>query len=179
MKLPLLANQRVKKLGVSLIFSGSFAVVLTAGFSVLAYAQQAPAAAPVGPPPARQAVEVRKALFTLIGNNFKPIGDALQGKVPYDAAEVQKRATRVAFLSDLVGETFPDASNIGLPDTKAKAEIWSDRAEFDKKVKTFREHAATLAQVAAKETSASDAFKAAAAAVGQDCKGCHEAYKVK
>lgn len=180
MKLPLHVAQRVKKLGVSLIFSGSFAVVLSAGFVVCAYAQQAPAAvAPAGPPPARQVIEVRKAVFTLIGNNFKPIGEVLQGKAPYDAVEVQKRANRVAFLSDLVGETFPEVSNTGLPDTKAKAEIWSDRAEFDKKVKAFREHAATLAQVAAKETSASDAFKTAAAAVGQDCKGCHEAYKVK
>lgn len=176
MKLPVPAAKRVKKLSVSLIFGGSFAVLLSAGFAVTASAQTA---APSGPPPARQAIEARKAVFTLIAGNFKPIGEVLQGKASYDAAEVQKRATRVAFLSDLVGETFPEASNTGLPDTKAKAEIWTDRADFDKRVKLFREHAATLSQVAAKETTASDAFKAAAAAVGQDCKSCHEAYKVK
>ncbi len=143
-----------------------------------AHAQQAAAPAPEANP-ARKAVEVRKAVFTLIANNFKPIGDTLQGKVQYDAAEVKKRAARVAFLSDFVGEAFPDVSNIGLPDTKAKSEVWSDRAGFDKKVADFREHAATLAKVSATETTASDAFKTAAAAVGQDCKGCHEAYKVK
>jgi len=140
------------------------------------YAQQA--AVPEANP-ARKAIEVRKAVFTLVANNFKPIGDTLQGKTPYDAAEVQKRAARVEFLADLIGETFPEASNLGQPDTKAKPEIWSDRAGFDKKLSEFREHAATLEKVSATEKTASDAFKTAAAAVGQDCKGCHEAYKIK
>lgn len=137
-----------------------------------------PAAAP-GPNPARQAIEARKAVFTLIANNFKPIGDTLQGKKPYDAAEIQKRAARVAFLADFIAETLPEVSNTGLPDTKAKPEIWSDRPGFDKKLGEFREHVAALAKVSTTETTASDAFKTAAAAVGQDCKSCHEAYKVK
>lgn len=160
-------SNRSKRVGAALIVS------LIAG---TAFAQQA--AAP-GPNPARQAIEARKAVFTLIANNFKPIGDTLQGKAPYDAAEIQKRASRVALLADFIPDTIPDVSNTGLPDTKAKAEIWSDRAGFDKKVAEFREHTATLAKVSQTEKTASDAFKAAAAAVGQDCKGCHEAYKVK
>ena len=152
------------------------------GAALLPFAQQAAhaqQAAPSGPPPGRQAIEARKAVFALIGNNFKPIGETLQGKRPYDAADIQKRAARVAFLADLIDETITDASNTGLPDTKAKAEIWSDRANFDKKLAEFREHAATLAKVSATEKTASDAFKTAAAAVGQDCKSCHEAFKVK
>jgi cytochrome c556 len=134
---------------------------------------------PPAPSPSKQAIDVRKAAFTLIGNNFKPIGDVLQGRTPFDAAEVQKRASRVAFLSQLLTDTFPDASNVGLPDTKAKAEIWSDRAAFDKRLKDFQDHAAVLAQLAVKESSASDAFKAAATAVAQDCKGCHDSFKAK
>ncbi len=152
------------------------AVLLLSLFANAAFAQQA--AAP-GPNPARQAIEARKAVFTLIGNNFKPVGETLQGKKPYDAADIQKRAARVAFLADFIAETLPEVSNTGLPDTKAKAEVWSDRAGFDKKLNEFREHTAALVKVAATETTASDAFKAAAAAVGQDCKSCHEAYKVK
>jgi len=152
------------------------AVLMAATIVGTAFAQQA---APPGPNPARQAIETRKAVFTLVANNFKPIGEVLQGKTPYDVAEVQKRAARVAFLADFVGEAFPDVSNTGLPDTKAKAEVWSDRAGFDKKVAEFREHAAALAKLTATEKTASDAFKTAAAAVGQDCKSCHEAYKVK
>lgn len=154
------------------------AVALLIGVAPYFSAHAQPGAAP-GPNPARQAIEARKAVFTLIGQNFKPIGDTLQGKKPYDAADVQKRAERVAFLTDLIAETLPDISNTGLPDTKAKPEIWSDRVGFDKKLNEFREHVATLAKVSQSEKSASDAFKVAAGAVAQDCKSCHEAYKVK
>lgn len=182
MSQPLSAAKRNKRFGavslrISIVKIGC-AALLSLGVVLSASAQ--PAAAPaIAPAPGRQAIEVRKALFVLIANNFKPVGETLQGKIPYDAAELRKRSARVAFLAELVGEAFPDVSNNGLPDTKAKSEIWSDRAAFDKRVGEFREHAATLAQVAAKEQSSSDAVKAAAAAVGQDCKGCHEAFKVK
>jgi cytochrome c556 len=153
---------------VAIFFFGS-------AFSFTVKAQSAPPSAPAG----RQAIEVRKAAFALIGNSFKPIGDTLQGKIPYNQAEVQKRAARVVLLADWVGEAFPDASNTGLPDTKAKPEVWSDRTTFDKRLSEFREHAATLAKVSATETTASDAFKTAAAAVAKDCKSCHDAFKLK
>ena len=150
------------------------ALLLGAGFAISANAQNAP-----GPSPSRQAVEARKAAFVLIANNFRPLGEVVKGNVPYDPAEVQKRAARVAFLGGLLDEAFPDASNLGEPYSKAKAEVWSDHAGFDKKLKDFQAHAATLVQVSATEKSATDAFKTAFAAVGQDCKGCHETYKVK
>lgn len=156
------------------------ALLLGSTLSFFSHAQQA--AAPEANP-ARKAIEARKAVFVLIANNFKPIGDTLQGKTPYDAAEIQKRAERVAFLADFIGDAFPEVSNTGLPDTKAKPEVWSDRVGFDKKLADFREHTAALVKVSAAEPATSktvsDAFKTAAAAVGQDCKGCHEAYKVK
>jgi len=151
------------------------ALMLTATFALTAKAQQA---APPGPPsPATQAINVRKAVFTLIGSNFKPVGEVLQGRASYESADVPKSASRVAFLAGLLNEAFPDNSASG--DTKARPEIWSNRADFDKRVKDFQDHSAALVQVAAREKSGSDAFKAAAAAVGQDCKGCHENYKVK
>ena len=151
------------------------ALMLTATFALTAKAQQA---APPGPPsPATQAINVRKAVFTLIGSNFKPVGEVLQGRASYESVDVSKSAGRVAFLAGLLNEAFPDNSASG--DTKARPEIWSNRADFDKRVKDFQDHSAALVQVAAREKSGSDAFKAAAAAVGQDCKGCHENYKVK
>jgi len=152
----------------------SAALLLGAGFALSANAQSAP-----GPSPARQAVEARKAVFTLIANNFRPLGEVVKGNAQFDPAEVQKRAARVVFLAGLLDETFPDASNLGEPDSKAKPEIWSDRAEFDKKLKDFQSHAAALVKVGATEASATDGFKAAVATVGQDCKGCHETYKIK
>jgi cytochrome c556 len=152
-----------------------FAGVIAAAMALSVAAQTA---APTASP-SKQAIEARKAAFVLIGQNFKPIGDALQGKVPYDQTQVRKRAERVAFLASLLPESFPDVSNVGEPGTRTKPDAWTNRADFEKKLKEFSEHSATLAQVVAREGSASDAFKTAATAVAQDCKSCHDSYRVK
>ena len=161
--------------------SSARAVLLLSIGAALSAAAQTPAPAPPAagapPTPASQAIAVRKAIYTLIGANFKPIGDALKGTTTYDSAELVKRATRVAYFAGLVQEAFPDVSANG--DTKAKPEIWSNRTDFDRRLKDFQTHAQSLVQVAANETPSSDAFKAAAGAVAQDCKGCHDNYRVK
>lgn len=170
---------RVFKLAGLLNLIGA-ALLMAGSSSVFAADEPAKAAAPaLGPSPAKQAIAVRKAAFVLIANNFKPIGEVLQGKAPYNQAELVKRAERVAFLSQLLDGTFPADSNLGAPDTKSKPEIWEKKAEFDKLIKEFQVNAATLAQVAAKETTASDAFKKAAKAVADGCKGCHDSFKDK
>ena len=151
------------------------ALLVSAGIAVAARAQTA--AQP--PSPAAQAVGVRKAVFTLIGANCKILGDVAKGNVPFDSTEVQKRAERVAFLSGLVGDSFPDISNVGEPDSKAKPDIWTSKDDFAKKAADLREHAAALVRVSAAEKGTTDAFKAAFNAVAQDCKGCHDTYRAK
>ncbi len=163
----------LKVLGAALLVSAS------AGLYAADEAAKPAAAPAAGPSPAKQAIAVRKAAFTLIANNFKPIGEVLQGKAPYNQAEIVKRAERVAFLSLLLDGTFPEDSNVGAPETKSKPEIWKDKAEFDKYIKEFQQNSAALAQIAAKESTASDAFKNAAKAVAEGCKGCHDSYKDK
>ncbi|SEQ16708.1 Cytochrome c556 [Solimonas aquatica] len=145
-------------------------LALSAGLSAAALAQSAG-----GPPtPAKQAIDARKAIFTLTGANFKPLGDVLGGRAGYDAAEAKKRATRVAFLTTLLPEAFPDISATG--ETRAKPEIWSERADFDQRLKDYLDHTEALAAAADKGEAA---FKTAAAAVAQDCKGCHDKYRSK
>lgn len=169
----------VSKVAVSLKLLGA-ALLVSASAGVFAADEPAKQAAPAaGPSPAKQAIAVRKAAFTLIANNFKPIGEVLQGKAAYNQADIVKRAERVAFLSLLLDGTFPEDSNVGAPETKSKPEIWAKKADFDKQIKEFQENAAALAQIAAKESTASDAFKNAAKAVAEGCKSCHDAYKAK
>ena len=153
------------------------AAFLATAIAATAYVQTTPPAGAPGPSPARQAVDARRAAFVLIGANFHPLGAILKGAAPADAAEVNKRATRLAFLAGLLDENFPDASNLGPPDSKAKAEIWSDRADFDKKLKSLQGDAAALVQVSADGKGSADAIKAAITAVGQDCKACHDKYR--
>ena len=167
---------RVAKVVTSLKVLGA-ACLMVGSASV--FAADEPAKAAPAADVAKQAIAVRKAAFTLIANNFKPIGEVLQGKAPYNQAEIVKRAQRVAFLSELLDGTFPAESNVGAPQTKTKAEAFTKKEDFDKLLKEFVANSKTLAQVAAKESSASDAFKNAAKAVAEGCKGCHDKYKEK
>jgi len=132
-----------------------------------------------GPSPAKIAVESRRAEFTLIGNSFRWFGGVARGNAPYDEVEAKKRAARIAFLADLLDESFPDISNVGEPDSKAKPEIWKEKAEFDKKLAKFKENARAFADTISKEKGATEGFKTAVANLGQDCKGCHDSYKAK
>jgi cytochrome c556 len=162
-------NRGARRAGLSL------SLVAGLGGLVSAQAQNAPA----GPSPTKVAVENRRAAFTLIGNSFRPFGAILRGGANYEQGEAEKRAARVAFLAALIDENFPEGSNVGEPDSKAKPDIWTNRADFDKKLKEFQMHARELADVVAKEKGATDAFKTAVAALGQDCKNCHDSYKLK
>jgi cytochrome c556 len=130
-------------------------------------------------PAARQAVEARKALFTLLSDNFKGLGEISKGAAPFDANEVQRRGLHVATLAEWAGEAFPDQSNIGEPDSKARPEIWRDRADFDRKLKDFQSHAAALRQVAASAQGLGEDLRQAVAVVAQDCKSCHDSFRLK
>lgn len=68
---------------------------------------------------------------------------------------------------------FPDGTQTGT--TRAKAEIWSDRAGFDKAVAVSVAAAATLEEAAKGGDKA--AFAAAFQTMGQSCVACHRAYR--
>lgn len=127
--------------------------------------------------PGKQAVDDRKALFTLIGASFRPIAEILRGNITYNSVDVGKYTTRVTLLTTFLRDAFPESSKLG--DTKAKEEVWSNHADFDRRVTDFHDHALALAQVAARFEGNSDAFKAAARTVAQDCKSCHDEYRTK
>jgi cytochrome c556 len=161
--------------------AGCTAIVLAgvAAFSV--DAQSAPPAGRRAIEAGRRAAEARKAIYTLIEAYFAPLGNVVKGSTRYDEAEVQKRVVRVAFLANILSfnETYPDVSNLGKPDTNARPDVWANRQDFEKKLKDFQDHVASLVQVNATEKGATDAFKAAVNAVAQDCKGCHDSFRAE
>ncbi len=154
--------------------SAGCALLLGASPAMSADAQNASGAPAV---PGKQAVDDRKALFTLIGASFRPIAEILRGNITYNSVDVGKYTTRVTLLATFLGDAFPEASQLG--DTRAKAEVWSNRADFDRRVTDFHDHALSLAQLAARFEGNTDAFKAAARTVAQDCKSCHDQYRNK
>jgi cytochrome c556 len=140
---------------------------------------ETPSQTPPAPSPARRAIDERQAIYTLMGSNFRPVGEFLQGRARYDPSELRKRASRVAFLAGLSGDAFPDVSNAGAAHTRAKADIWTNHAEFTALLTDFIAHAQTFAQIAGDSSSSDDAFRKAAVAVAQDCRTCHDKFREK
>ncbi|WOT07025.1 c-type cytochrome [Shewanella youngdeokensis] len=119
------------------------------------------------------AIHYRQAAFGMIAHNFGDMGAMLKGKKDYDAAIFAMRATNVAALSKLPLEGFVSGSDTG--STEALAKIWSDKTDFDAKMKTFQENADLLALAAG--TSDKKQIKQAFINTGKSCKGCHDVYK--
>jgi cytochrome c556 len=76
----------------------------------------------------------------------------------------------------LIPVLFPGGTETG-HDTKAKPEIWSDRAGFEAAASKFSAAASKLVEAASSGDRAAfmEAFKATGAACGQ----CHRSYKLK
>lgn len=143
--------------------------VLAMGAAAVALAQSAT--------PAERAIEYRQAVFKVVGGNFGPLAQATQGKLTLAPADARKHAERLASIAAFTPDAFPEASREGK--TKAKAEIWSNRADFDKRLEELQAATRTLASVAARAEVSSDEFKSAVGAVGNACKGCHDRYREK
>jgi cytochrome c556 len=162
--------------------AGGTAVVLASAIACSVNAQTA------GPPAGKRAIEAgrrvieaRRAVYTLIETYFAPLGNVVKGATRYDEGEVQKRLTRVTFLAGVLSfsETYPDVSNLGKAETKALPEVWTNRPDFEKRLKDFQDHVALLVQVNTTEKGATAAFKTAVNTVAQDCKGCHDNYRAE
>ena len=137
----------------------------------------APGAAPAGPTPAERAIEYRQAVYKVVAGNFGPLSQVGQGKADFKAESASKQATRLAQIATFVGDAYPDISKEGK--TRALPAIWSNRKEFDQIVADFATHTKTLAEVVENSSSAGDELKAAVAAVGNDCKACHDKFRSK
>ena len=153
----------------SLIFVGAA--------TVMAQTPPAPGAAPAGPTPAERAIEYRQAVYKVVAGNFGPLSQVAQGKAEFKSESATKQATRLSQIATFVGDAYPDISKEGK--TRALPAIWTNRKEFDQIVADFATHTKTLADVVENSSSAGDELKAAVAAVGNDCKACHDKFRSK
>lgn len=110
-----------------------------------------------------------------MSTHFGRVGAMVSGKAPWDAkAAADNIATAVA-VHELPFTAFVPGSDKG--ETKAKAEVWSDAAGFEKKRAAMFEAMDKLAE--AGKGGDQGAIKTAFGAVGQGCKGCHDNYRAK
>jgi cytochrome c556 len=160
--------------------AGALALAATlaiASTSVDAQTPPAAGAAPAGPTPAERAIEYRQSVFKIVGGNFGPLSQVAQGKAEFKAETAAKQASRLAQIATFIGDAHPDISKEGK--TRALPAIWSNRKEFDQILQDFTAHTKALAEVTENSSSAGEEFKGAVAAVGNDCKSCHEKFRAK
>ena len=131
-----------------------------------------PAAAQFQKP--EDAVKYRQSAMTIMGNHVGRIGAMANGRVPFDAAQVNANADVVATMSRLPFVGFVEGT-AGTEKGRASAKIWTDRAKFDDNAKKMQDEVAKL--VTAARTNNLDNVKAAFGDVGKACKACHDDYR--
>jgi cytochrome c556 len=121
--------------------------------------------------PFADVVETRHGLMMQMASDLGKMGET-----PYDAAIAGKAAANVAAIASVVSmDNFPAGSENGkAADSYAKAEIWSNNADFLGKLADLNTAAVALTGAAGKDA---DTMKAAFIVVGKACSACHESYR--
>jgi cytochrome c556 len=117
-------------------------------------------------------VKERMDLMEAIGKRMKAINTRIKDKqklaaIKDDARAISASAAHIAHL-------FPPGST--QQPTDARATIWKDFADFERKAKALEVESAKLA-----DTNPADfaAIRAQARILSQTCSACHEAYRLK
>jgi cytochrome c556 len=122
---------------------------------------------------AEAAIKYRQSAMYLQNTQMGRLFAMANGQVPFDAKVAAEHIEIVAMLNRLQFTAFVDGSDKG--NTKAKPEVWSEKDKFAAAITKSQDDVQKL--VAAGKTGNLDQIKAAAGAVGQSCKACHDAYR--
>lgn len=124
---------------------------------------------------AEDAIKYRKNALFVMQQNFGRVAGMAGGKIPFDANVAAESAAVAEFMSKLPWAGFAPGTDLG--ETKAKPEIWSDKAKFDDYAKKMQVEMGKLA--AAAKSGNLDNIKAAVNATGGACKSCHDDFRAK
>lgn len=117
---------------------------------------------------------LRQSYFAIVGMTFGPMGDMVKGDIEWNGEQFAAWASDLAAVSSVTVERgFAPGSDKGK--TRAKPEIWDNKADFEEKLGNFRMQAAKLAEVAA--TGDRQAIAGQFRQTGGACKACHDNYK--
>lgn len=120
------------------------------------------------------AIKYRQSSLFVMQQNFARVAAMAAGRVPFDAKVAAESSEVAAYMSKLPWAAFGDGTDKGAP-TKAKAEIWTDKAKFNEYAEKMQGDMNKLN--AAAKTGNLDSIKAAVGAVGGSCKTCHDAFR--
>jgi cytochrome c556 len=144
-----------------------YAATLLLGISSLAMPAHAQFAKP------EDAIKYRKGALTVMGAHFGRVAAMASGRAPYDAKAAADNAAIAEAMSKLPWAAFTEGSDKG--DTKAKPEIWSDKARFAEAAEKMQAEMIKL-NVAAR-VGTLDALKPAVSSAAGTCKNCHDNFR--
>ena len=117
-------------------------------------------------------VKERQQLMKKMGGSFGPIIAVAKGESD-DFAAAQSSAQTIHDSIVKLQTLFPAGTGVGeVSGSRAKLEIWAQRAEFDAAAQNLEMAAAGLAEAAAAANI--DVYRQRLAILGNACGGCHE-----
>jgi len=111
------------------------------------------------------------------GKNAGALSAMLKGEKPYDQAAVDAALAALEDVAVKFPTLFPESIKGLKPegDYYASPKVWTDRAGFEAHAGSFAK-AVSEAKGKIKDL---DTLKARLSAIGKECGGCHETYRVK
>jgi cytochrome c556 len=111
------------------------------------------------------------------GKNAGAVAAMVKGEKPYDQVTVDTALAQFEDTAKKLPNLFPASAKGVKPegDYFASPKIWEDKAGFDAKVASF----AKVVAEAKGQIKDLDTLKASFPAVGKECGGCHETFRVK
>ena len=112
--------------------------------------------------------------------NAKNLGGMIamvKGEKPYDQATVTAALAQLDETAKKLPTMFPDSIKGMNPggDYEVSPKIWNDKAGFKAKIDSF----AKVVTDAKSKITDLDTLKANAPAIGKECGGCHETFRIK
>ncbi|MEH6635953.1 MAG: cytochrome c [Halioglobus sp.] len=118
----------------------------------------------------------RQSWFAMVVSNFGPMVAMVKGEMPWDERMMAGYSDQLAALTTLdVMRGFKDGADKGT--TRAKPEIWQNKADFESKMNDLKSAVNKLQTVA--NTNDRKAIALQVGATGKACKACHDEYKSK
>jgi len=118
-------------------------------------------------------MEERQATMKQVGQTMKEASAYSSTQTPFEAAKMKGLMDGIGASAKKLHGLYPVGSGAD-PKSAADPKIWTNKADFDKRLTEM----STLAAMAGKTTS-TDTFKPAFSALGATCKSCHDVYRKK
>lgn len=124
------------------------------------------------------AVKYRQAIYQIFAAQNGVMGAMVRGDLPFDAAEFNKRATNMAKVAPMLGETYFPATR-GVAGSNLRDAAWSNMGGLQSKGQAFQKALGDLVEASSKPDFDAAKARPTFGALAQSCKSCHDDYRAR